>query len=182
MFPDSEIAKQFSCKRTKASYVVSDGLGPYFRELVMDELNTPNVFYSTAIDETPFPEQCCQQLDAIVRYFSCITKHVVVEHLQSFRLASAVAEPSLKPFSEKQGRQHRIFHRATSFVFSDVPDVMKAVKKKELHLIDVLPPHAMAQKLRQQSWTYTTFSKVLYEMLQPRKKCFRCQAMLSYVV
>lgn len=68
--PDSEIAKQFSCKRTKASYVVSDVLGPYFRKLVICELQRPNVFYSIAIDETPLLEQCCQQLDVMVRYFS----------------------------------------------------------------------------------------------------------------
>ncbi|KAK8774732.1 hypothetical protein V5799_010734 [Amblyomma americanum] len=65
MFPDSEIAKQFSCKRTKASYKVSDGLESYFRRLVMDELNRPNVFYSIAIDEMPLPEQHCQQLDVM---------------------------------------------------------------------------------------------------------------------
>lgn len=69
MFGDSETAKQFSCKRFKASYIVSDGLGPYFKKLVLDELNKPDVFFSVSIDETPLPEQRCQQLDVVVRYF-----------------------------------------------------------------------------------------------------------------
>lgn len=138
MFPDSEIAKQFSCKRTKASYMASDGLGPYFRKLVIEELNRPNVFYSIAIDETPLPEQRCQQLDVMVRYFPCVTKHVVVEHLQSFRLGSATADILLS--ETKKAIQDLPQNNFICF-FSDGPNVMKAVKRKlkELHpnLIDV---------------------------------------------
>ncbi|KAH7953708.1 hypothetical protein HPB49_011507 [Dermacentor silvarum] len=43
MFPDPEIAKKFSCKRSKTFYIVSDGLGPYFKKLAVDELNKPDV-------------------------------------------------------------------------------------------------------------------------------------------
>lgn len=84
MFTASERAKQFSCKRYKASYIVSDGLGPYFKKLVLDELNKPNVFFSVGIDETPLPEQKCKHLDVVVRYFSNKMQRVVMEHLQSF--------------------------------------------------------------------------------------------------
>ncbi|KAG0415909.1 hypothetical protein HPB47_006937 [Ixodes persulcatus] len=50
---NSKVAKDFFCSRKKASYVVSDGLGPYFESLVLKELNQAGVSYSIAVDETP---------------------------------------------------------------------------------------------------------------------------------
>lgn len=92
MFPDSDVAKKFSCKRSKASYIVSDGLGPHFKQLIVDELNKPDTFYSIAIDETPIPQQRCQQMDVVARYYSSVAKGVVVEHLDSCRLGSCTAD------------------------------------------------------------------------------------------
>ena len=34
MFPDSNIAKNFSCGKTKCSYLISFGISPYFKELL----------------------------------------------------------------------------------------------------------------------------------------------------
>lgn len=45
MFPDSTIAKNFNCARNKLSYVVSDGLGPYFKSRLLTELCRPDVFF-----------------------------------------------------------------------------------------------------------------------------------------
>lgn len=70
MFPDSKIAKEFQCGRKKLSYIISDGLGPYFKKAVTDELNRPHTYYTIQIDETPLPEQRRQQLDVMARYFS----------------------------------------------------------------------------------------------------------------
>lgn len=57
MFPDSKMAKQFQCGKRKVSYIVSDGLGPYFKKVVIDELNRAGVYYSIQIDKTPIPKQ-----------------------------------------------------------------------------------------------------------------------------
>ncbi|KAG0412302.1 hypothetical protein HPB47_010562 [Ixodes persulcatus] len=92
MFPDSQIAKGFQCGRKKISYIISDGLGPYFKEKVVQELVQPEVFYSIMIDETPVPEAKVQQLDVLARYYSVNTHNVVVEHLQSFHLGHATAD------------------------------------------------------------------------------------------
>ncbi|KAH7936697.1 hypothetical protein HPB49_003128 [Dermacentor silvarum] len=78
MFPDSELAKKIFCRRTKASYIISDGLGPHFKQCIVDELNIP--FTVITVDETAISEQRCQQLDAVLRYFSPVTKGVAVEH------------------------------------------------------------------------------------------------------
>ncbi|CAN7939256.1 unnamed protein product [Ixodes hexagonus] len=86
MFPDSEIARSFKCGHKKLSYLVSDGIGPYFKSKVIEELVRPNVFYAVMIDETPKPEEKVQQLDVLVRFYSDIAGRVVVEHVQSFNL------------------------------------------------------------------------------------------------
>ncbi|KAH6921304.1 hypothetical protein HPB50_027713 [Hyalomma asiaticum] len=89
---DSQIAKAFQCGRKKVSYIISDGLGPYFKGKVVEELAEPGVFYTVMIDETPVPEMKVQQLDVLVRYFSVKAQDVVVEHLQSFHMGHATAD------------------------------------------------------------------------------------------
>ncbi|KAL3183937.1 hypothetical protein MRX96_006260 [Rhipicephalus microplus] len=66
MFPDSDIAKKFSCGRIKLARIVSDGLGPCFKGQVVTELCQPNVYFSIMIDETPKPELRVQQLDVLL--------------------------------------------------------------------------------------------------------------------
>ncbi|KAH8009230.1 hypothetical protein HPB51_013419 [Rhipicephalus microplus] len=78
MFPDSDIAKKFSCGRIKLARIVSDGLGPYFKGQVVTELCQPNVYFSIMIDETPKPELRVQQLDVLVRYFSSSQQEVLL--------------------------------------------------------------------------------------------------------
>ncbi|KAH8034654.1 hypothetical protein HPB51_000134 [Rhipicephalus microplus] len=123
MFPDSDIAKKFSCGRIKLARIVSDGLGPYFKGQVVTELCQPNVYFSIMIDETPKPELRVQQLDVLVRYFSSSQQEVVVEHVQSFDLGRATAEIIVGCIEEaiadlpKQG---------LVCFFSDGPNVMKS--------------------------------------------------------
>lgn len=128
MFPDFKVAKDFSCSRKKASYVVLDGLGPYFESLALKELNQAGVFYSIAVGETPLPEEKrCQQLDVLVCYFSEVQKQVAVEHLRSFHLGSATADILLRCVNEATEN----IPRAGFFsFFSDGPNVMKSLKKK----------------------------------------------------
>lgn len=69
MFPDPQIAKAFQCRHKYVFYIISDGLGLYFKGKVMEELAEPGVFYAVMIDETPVPEIKAQQLNVLVRYF-----------------------------------------------------------------------------------------------------------------
>lgn len=127
MFPDSQIAGKVSCGRTKASYMISDGLGPYFKKKVVEELSRPDVYYSIQIDETPKPEQRVQQLDVLVRYFSRKQQRVVIEHLESFNLGRATADIIVdcieRSITELPKEKLLCF-------FSDGPNTMKSVKKK----------------------------------------------------
>lgn len=127
MFPDSTIAEKFACGRTKATYLIADGLGPYFRGMVLEEVGWPDVYFTIQIDETPKPEQHVQQLDILIRYFSKSQQKVVVEHLESFNLGRATAAILVdcveRSLSELPKDKLLCF-------FSDGPNTMKSVKKK----------------------------------------------------
>lgn len=127
MFSDSEVAKNFSCGRHKLSYVISDGLGPYFKAKVIDELCRPGVFYSVLIDETPKPEQRVQQLDVQARYFSESKQQVTVEHLMSFNLGRATGDIIVERVEEALAEVPR---NGLLCFYSDGPNVMKNVKAK----------------------------------------------------
>ncbi|KAH6925271.1 hypothetical protein HPB50_003174 [Hyalomma asiaticum] len=127
MFPDSQIAKAFQCGRKKVSYIISDGLGPYFKGKVVEELAEPGVFYTVMIDETPVPEMKVQQLDVLVRYFSVKAQDVVVEHLQSFHMGHATADELFSCVSDSLSELPK--NNMVCF-FSDGPNVMKCLKRK----------------------------------------------------
>ena len=52
MFPDSEIAKSFSCGKTKCVFIVKFGIAPYFAELLNCQLK--DVEYFVALFEECF--------------------------------------------------------------------------------------------------------------------------------
>ncbi|KAH7978063.1 hypothetical protein HPB49_004351 [Dermacentor silvarum] len=125
MFPDSRIAEKFSCSRTKATYLISDGLGPYLRRNVL-EVGWPDVYYTIQIDETPKPEQHVQQLDILLRYFSKSQQKVVVEHVQSFNLGRAIASILVKCI----GRSLEDLTKNKALFFYDGPNTMKNIERK----------------------------------------------------
>ncbi|CAN7939506.1 unnamed protein product, partial [Ixodes hexagonus] len=135
MFPDSEIARSFKCGRKKLSYLISDGMGPYFKSKVIEELVRPNVFYAVMIDETPKLEEKVQQLDVLVRFYSDIAGRVVVEHLQSFNLGHATADALFLCVKEAL---EELPNRNLLCLFTDGPNVMKSLKRK---VKEDLSPH-----------------------------------------
>lgn len=127
MFQDSSVARDFNCKRSKVSYIVSDGLGPYLKNELISDIVKNNCFYSIQIDDTPIPEKRIQQMDIAVRYFSEIQGRVVVHHLQSYHLGHATASDMFA--SVKDALTELPLSKLLSF-FSDGPNVMKALKSK----------------------------------------------------
>ncbi|KAH6938220.1 hypothetical protein HPB50_007806 [Hyalomma asiaticum] len=125
MFPDPEAAKGFQCGRKELSYVIPDGLGPYFKAKVVQELDVPDTFYSIVIDESPISEANVPQLDVLVGY-NTKTENVVVEHLQSLHLGHATAD---ELFSCSEDALSGIRKNDICF-YSDGPNVMKSLKRK----------------------------------------------------
>ena len=46
MFPDSKITKDFSCGQTKCGYLVTHGLAPHLKKLLVEDLNELDNFVS----------------------------------------------------------------------------------------------------------------------------------------
>ena len=70
MLPGSTIAKHMTMSRTKVSYMISHGLGPYFQlQTVEDIQRIPNTYYTLHFDETT-NAQIKKQMNILVRYYS----------------------------------------------------------------------------------------------------------------
>ena len=72
MFPDSKIAENFSVSHTRASYIIREGLLPYFTQVIIDDLVKSKLPFSVHFDETTMV-QVRKQMDLTLRYWS--TKH-----------------------------------------------------------------------------------------------------------
>ena len=92
MCPDSEIAKGVKMSRTKVSYVIGHGLGPYFLQKTVDDiLNTPRTYFTLHFDETT-TSQIKKQFYILVRYYSDNHNEVRVRFLKAAVFGHAYAE------------------------------------------------------------------------------------------
>jgi hypothetical protein len=90
MFADSTIAKEFTMKPRKLSYVLSHGTGHYFtNEMLRDLVRAPG--YTLIFDETIIVG-VRKQLDLHVRYWCERKQCIVVRYYKSIFLGHATAE------------------------------------------------------------------------------------------
>ena len=52
MFPDSELAKKFSCARTKTTAIVKKDLAPHFTQRVIESITMSSAPFSLMMDES----------------------------------------------------------------------------------------------------------------------------------
>ena len=81
MFP-GYMSDIFSMSRTKVSYLISDGLGPYFRQKLCHDISHSGCGYTIQYDETG-NSQGRKQCDVLVRYWSEEKNEVSVRFLQT---------------------------------------------------------------------------------------------------
>ena len=67
MFPDSDIAKSFGMGRTKISYLIRFGVGPYFSDDLGKDIGKSA--FSIIFDDST-NRQIPKQMDVIIRYYS----------------------------------------------------------------------------------------------------------------
>jgi hypothetical protein len=82
MFPDSEIAGQFSMGYDKASYLTVFGLEPYFRQ-VLNTLVAKQRFFSLSFDESLNKSIQENQMDLHIRFWDDNKNMVVTRYLNS---------------------------------------------------------------------------------------------------
>jgi hypothetical protein len=90
MFNDSIIAKKFSMQSDKISYVISHGLGPYFKKKMIEEIKKSERFVLIFDEQTN--NQNKKQLDMIIRYWSNEKQGVVNRFYKSIILGHAYAK------------------------------------------------------------------------------------------
>ena len=104
MFPDSQIAKQFQCGKTKCSYLINFGLAPYFKEKLMKKLQVPGTKYVISFDESLNKVLQKEQMDLIVRFWDKEKNKVSSRYLNSQFLGHTRAADLLQKFSEALGK------------------------------------------------------------------------------
>jgi hypothetical protein len=87
MFP-GPISKEFTMSRTKASYMLSDGHGPYFRESITKLICDNKVFYNIQFDETG-NAQGRKQCDILLRFLNVHQGLITTQYLKSVMFGHA---------------------------------------------------------------------------------------------
>ena len=98
MFSDSVIAGKFSMSRTKASYCVSDGIGPTLFDNLCQKLKSSEGCFTLLYDETTTLQRI-KQMDVLARFW-CESEGVKTLYLTSFFFARATAEKLAELFVE----------------------------------------------------------------------------------
>ena len=69
MFPDSEIASQFTLGKTKARYAMLYGIAPEFKKQLIYDINS-SPFYTVPFDESLNSQVQMRQMDVGVWYWN----------------------------------------------------------------------------------------------------------------
>ena len=132
MFPDSTIveytAKHMTMSRTKVSYMISHGLGPYFHQQTVEDIQRiANTCYTLHFDETT-NAQSKKQMDILVRYYSEVHGEVKVRFLKAVMFGHAFA----KIVADEIWRTLQQSGLSSRFLLplsSDGPNVKKSIKQ-----------------------------------------------------
>ena len=84
MFPDSDIAKSFTCAKTKCRYMIVYGLAPYFQSFLLDDLKD-SAHHVISYDEC-FNSVLILDMDFAIQFWSSPKKLVAVLHLSPYRV------------------------------------------------------------------------------------------------
>lgn len=98
MFPDSIIADKFKMHKDKLSYVITYGLGPYFQNQLIKEINKCD-FYCLSLDESLNKVSQKGQMDIIVRFWDTSKNEINTRYLTSVFLGHAKASDLLDSFT-----------------------------------------------------------------------------------
>jgi len=98
MFPDSNIAKQFSSGLPKCSYLTTFGLAPYFEQNLYKIDRVP--VYSVSFDESFNRVTENEQMDSTIRFWDSKKDIVINRHLRLQFLGHTRSADLLKHFND----------------------------------------------------------------------------------
>ena len=121
------VSSVFSLGRNKASYIVSDGLGPYFKKKLVEDINSSEAYFTIHFDETT-TQQVKKQLDILVRYWSASQEQVVVHFFKAVLFGHAKAVDVSKCLLESLSESgYQLQSSKLLGLSSDGPNVNKAI-------------------------------------------------------
>ena len=125
MFPDSKIVAKFRLSRTSASYMISEGLSPYFTRKMIQDLLKSNLPFSLHFDETT-NTQVKKQAVLILRYWSPTHEEVWIAYYTSLFFGHAEGEKVAQKMFEKLMNDQIPVDRMVSLI-RDGPNVNKTI-------------------------------------------------------
>ena len=87
MFP-GKVPENYTMSSSKVCYLVSEATGPYFKQVVADDVKNSGSPFTLQYDETT-NAQINKQLDIKIRYWLSAQSQVVVHHLQTYLVGHA---------------------------------------------------------------------------------------------
>ena len=100
IFPDSKIARQYSCGKTKCGYLIKYGLAPYFQQQILAALSHQDCLNSVSFDESFNKTIQEEQMDLLLSFWDREKKRVVSRYFESEFLGHTKASDLLKHFQK----------------------------------------------------------------------------------
>ena len=82
MFNNSAIAKSFNLGSTKCAYMITHGIGPYYKTKLNDKIKSASYFVAS-YDESLNRNFQEEQMDIHIRYFDCNKNMVETKYFDS---------------------------------------------------------------------------------------------------
>lgn len=95
MFPKEPACKEFSLAHSKLSYMISDCVGPHFRDVLLSDVRSSNAHYTLCFDETT-NEGSYKELQTSLRYYSERKRRIQEFHLETFFIENGKGETIVK--------------------------------------------------------------------------------------
>ena len=130
MFPDGGMAKILQCGSTKASYVTTFDLTPYFHSLLLLNISS-SPHQVVSIDESLNNSVQERQMALLIRYWDNNTDIVCTCYMESKFIGSSTAEHILETFQNKISKVDESKFMQVSF---DGPNANLAFLKKYISL------------------------------------------------
>lgn len=144
MFPNEPTCKEFTLASSKLSYMVSDCVGPHFRDIFLTDVKNSTAHYTLCFDETT-NDASQKELQTSIRYYSERQKRIQEFHLETFFIENGKGETIVKYLFLSLDNAKLPFERLLT-LSRDGPNVNKKVfrlmneefkKKTGKKLIDV---------------------------------------------
>lgn len=139
MFPDSHIPADIKLSRTKVSYLLSDGMGPHFRQELIKDLCQSGSKCSLHFDETT-QAQVKKQMDLGLRYWSFLHNDVWCRYYKSLFFGHAEAEKVSNCIMDNFQEDKLPVSQLTTALGMDGPNINKAIMSKLGNLIKTKAP------------------------------------------